>query len=181
VAVLLLVILSWLILLIVILYVVSAQTGILFRQRRIGLHQKPFVMFKFRSLKSNVSLPLQERRFWLGDILRALSLDEIPQLINVLRGEMSLVGPRPLPVEYLERFSKDEQLRHTVRPGVTGLAQVSGRNEISWGRKFELDRYYVANLSFLMDMRILIKTVILLFSFRKDRSLTEKEFTGNRK
>lgn len=134
-------------------------------------------MYKFRTLK-NSDASLLERRFALGDCLRFTNADELPQLLNVLKGEMSLVGPRPLPVEYADLFSDKQNKRHSVLPGITGLAQVSGKNNLSWDEKFRLDLEYVNKVSFALDIRILIKTLILALSFKKDTSLTEEKFTG---
>jgi undecaprenyl phosphate N,N'-diacetylbacillosamine 1-phosphate transferase len=122
--------------------------------------------------------PLDKRRFAWGNFLRQSNLDELPQLWNVLKGEMSFIGPRPLPVEYSTLFSVEQNQRHKVRPGITGWAQVCGKNSISWQEKFELDLYYVNNISFLLDLKILLKTFILVLSFKKDTSLHEKKFTG---
>lgn len=135
-------------------------------------------MFKFRTLKQSGDT-LEKRRFWWGDFLRRTSFDELPQLWNVLKGDMSFVGPRPLPVEYLPLFSEEQRTRHTVRPGITGLAQVNGRHSISWEEKFQFDLLYVQKLSFLLDLKILVKTVVLVLSLKKDASLQEPKFTGN--
>lgn len=135
-------------------------------------------MLKFRSLKSNDQLPLKERQFWLGKLLRATNLDELPQLWNVLKGEMSLVGPRPLPMEYEPLLSAVQKQRHEVLPGITGLAQVNGKNTLSWERKFEYDLKYVREISFWLDLRILLKTVALVVRMNKDVSLDEKQFSG---
>lgn len=135
-------------------------------------------MYKFRTLGSDETQSYPQRRFGLGNILRASNMDELPQIWNVLKGEMSLIGPRPLPVEYLPLFSEDQKKRFTVKPGITGWAQVNGRHSISWKEKFELDKYYVDNISLTMDIRILIRTVILFLSFKKDRSLEEEQFKG---
>ena len=150
-----------------------------FIQRRVGLHEQTFEIIKFRTLTTDASGSLQNRRFWWGDFLRFTNLDELPQLYNILKGDMSFVGPRPLPVEYLPLYSETQRIRHTVRPGITGWAQVNGRHQISWANKFELDVIYARNISFLMDLRIVIKTIVLILSFRKDYSLHEKRFTGN--
>ena len=107
------------------------------------------------------------------------SLDELPQLINVLKGDMSLIGPRPLPLEYIPHFSAEQWKRHLVRPGISGLAQVNGRNAISWQSKFQYDLYYLNNLSLRLDIAILFKTFLLLLSFKKDTSLNEQKFMGN--
>lgn len=169
---------SWMIVLISVLYVVSLQFPVLFAQPRIGKDGRIFTIYKFRTLKVGDQPPAQ-RRFWLGDVLRYTSLDELPQLINVLRGDMSIVGPRPLPVEYAPLFSEEERKRHTVRPGLTGLAQVNGRHSISWKEKFRFDLEYVRNITFLKDCSILAKTVLLLLSFQRDISLDEKKFSGS--
>ncbi len=157
---------------------ISFSFPVFFIQERTGKSNKPFQLFKFRTLKSTGS-SLAERRFWLGDFLRATSLDELPQLINVLKGEMSLIGPRPLPVEYLSLMNDEQKKRHQVKPGITGWVQVNGRNAISWHEKFELDNYYVKHVSFLLDVKIVFKTIQLLLSFKKDISLSERKFTGN--
>ncbi|MBO9591136.1 sugar transferase [Devosia sp.] len=137
---------------------------VLFRQVRPGLNGKAFEMIKFRTMRDAVDttgspLPDSERLTAFGARLRALSLDELPELWNVLRGEMSLVGPRPLLMEYLPLYSNDQARRHLVRPGITGWAQVNGRNAISWEEKFQLDTWYVDNRSFWLDLKILFLTV----------------------
>lgn len=137
---------------------------VLFRQIRPGMGGRPFEMIKFRTMsdKRDVSgemLPDAQRMTRLGTFLRSTSLDELPELWNVLRGDMSLVGPRPLLVEYLPLYSAEQARRHEVRPGITGWAQVNGRNALSWSERFQLDVWYVDNQSFLLDMRILWLTV----------------------
>ena len=171
--------LSWLFVFIAVLYWGSGNRRILFKQQRTGLNMKPFILFKFRTLKDDASLPFESRRFRLGDILRRTSLDELPQLWNILKGEMSLIGPRPLPVTYLDFFSDREKRRFLLKPGITGFAQVNGRHSISWQKKFEYDLYYIQNVSFLLDCKIFIKTILLLLSFKNDISLQEEKFTGN--
>lgn len=136
-------------------------------------------MWKFRTLSVDDTKTLQQRRFILGDVLRKTNMDELPQLWNVLKGEMAIVGPRPLPVEYDKLFSPDQRRRFVVKPGLTGWAQVNGRHSITWKVKLELDQYYVNNNSLGLDMRIIFKTVSLLLSFKKDRSLEEEKFKGN--
>lgn len=170
---------SWLVVMILIIYLITWNVPVLFIQHRTGRNGKPFSILKFRTLTVDANAPVSQRRFLIGDFLRATSLDELPQLINVLKGEMSFVGPRPLPVEYLSLYSKEQQLRHNIRPGITGWAQVNGRNSIQWSEKFKLDNYYIHNVSFGLDLLILIKTIALLFSVRKDVSLEEKPFTRN--
>ncbi len=137
---------------------------VFFTQVRPGMHGKPFKMVKFRSMTSECGpdgqlLPDAVRLTAFGRWLRATSLDELPELWNVLKGDMSLVGPRPLAMAYLPLYSTEQARRHSVRPGITGWAQVNGRNAISWARKFELDVWYVDNQSVLLDLKILIMTV----------------------
>jgi len=137
---------------------------VLFRQKRPGLHGQPFWLYKFRTMTDRASadgiaLPDAQRLTRLGRFLRASSLDELPELINVLRGEMSLVGPRPLLMEYLDRYTPEQARRHEVRPGITGWAQINGRNALSWEDKFSLDRWYVDNWSAQVDVKILWWTI----------------------
>ncbi len=145
---------------------VAADLGrpVLFRQVRPGLKGAPFTMFKFRTMRdatdaSGRTLPDGERLTRLGQFLRASSLDELPELWNVLRGEMSLVGPRPLLLQYLPLYSRDQARRHDVKPGITGWAQIHGRNQLSWDAKFALDVWYVEHASVWLDLRILAGTV----------------------
>jgi sugar transferase EpsL len=141
---------------------------VLFRQQRPGLHGKPFKMFKFRTMTDERDaqgnmLPDSQRLTFFGKLLRSSSLDELPELINVLKGEMSLVGPRPLLMQYLPLYSPEQARRHEVRPGITGWAQVNGRNAISWEEKFKLDVWYVDNQSFWLDLKILWMTAKKVF------------------
>jgi lipopolysaccharide/colanic/teichoic acid biosynthesis glycosyltransferase len=159
-------------------YFILFEFPILYKSVRIGKNGKQFSMYKCRTLAVNEDLMLEKRKFGWGNFLRLTNLDELPQLWNVLKGEMSLVGPRPLPVEYASLFTEEQNIRHTVLPGITGWAQVSGKNDIAWKRKFELDVFYVNNLSFKLDVEILVKTMLLLFNFRKDTSLSEEKFIG---
>ena len=159
---------------------------VLFRQTRPGLHGKPFEMVKFRTMKNATdkegnALPDSERLTEFGKKLRASSLDELPELWNVLKGDMSLVGPRPLLMEYLPLYSAEQAKRHNVRPGVTGYAQVNGRNSLSWEDKFKLDTWYVEHQSFLLDMKILLKTVkkvIIKDGISAEGEATMTKFTG---
>ncbi|HAS8533056.1 TPA: sugar transferase [Vibrio vulnificus] len=159
---------------------------VLFRQTRPGLNGKPFEMVKFRTMKDAVDaqgnpLPDSERMTPFGDKLRNSSLDELPELWNVLKGEMSLVGPRPLLMQYLPLYSKEQSRRHDVRPGVTGWAQINGRNAISWEEKFKLDVWYVDNRSFWLDIKILLLTVKKVFvkeGISADGHVTIAPFTG---
>lgn len=137
---------------------------VLFRQQRPGLGGKPFWLYKFRTMtdardSQGRLLPDEQRLTCLGRFLRGVSIDELPELINVVKGEMSLVGPRPLLMSYLDRYTPEQARRHEVRPGITGWAQVNGRNAISWEEKFELDVWYVDHASFLLDLKILALTV----------------------
>jgi sugar transferase EpsL len=139
------------------------QEKVLFRQLRPGLHGKPFTLYKFCTMtdargEDGCLLPDEQRITKIGALVRNLSLDEVPQFWNVIKGEMSLVGPRPLLMEYLTRYTPEEARRHDVRPGITGWAQVNGRNAISWESKFALDVWYVDHASFFLDLRILWMT-----------------------
>ena len=161
---------------------------IFFRQVRPGLNGDSFEMMKFRSMldsfgKDGNPFPDKERLTNFGKFLRASSLDELPGLWNVLKGEMSLVGPRPLLVEYLPLYSKEQARRHEVRPGITGWAQVNGRNAISWEERFKLDVWYVDNQTFWLDIKILILTVEKVFvreGISQDGQATMTKFTGSR-
>ncbi|MTD11550.1 sugar transferase [Acinetobacter sp. YIM 103518] len=159
---------------------------VLFRQVRPGLHGKPFEMIKFRTMKDAVDangnpLPDSERLTPFGKMLRATSLDEMPELWNVIKGDMSIVGPRPLLVEYLPLYNEEQAKRHDVRPGITGYAQVNGRNAISWEKKFELDTWYVENQSLWLDFKIMIKTVKKVLAkddISAEGEVTMSKFTG---
>lgn len=138
---------------------------VLFRQQRPGLLGKPFTFYKFRTMNNRTDengrlLPDEDRLTGFGSFLRGTSLDELPQLFNVIRGDMSLVGPRPLLMEYLDLYTDEQARRHEARPGITGWAQVNGRNAITWEEKFRLDLWYVDNRSFLLDLRIILLTVV---------------------
>ena len=160
---------------------------VLFRQMRPGLHGKPFELIKFRTMSNErdaegALLPDAERLTRFGRFLRSASLDELPELWNVLKGEMSLVGPRPLLMEYLPLYSKEQARRHEVRPGITGWAQVNGRNELSWEEKFRLDVQYVDEYRLSLDLGILCRTVMNVF-FRRgitaESHVTMPKFVGN--
>lgn len=159
---------------------------VLFRQVRPGLHGKPFEMIKFRTMKDATDaqgnpLPDSERLTPFGKMLRATSLDEMPELWNVIKGDMSIVGPRPLLMEYLPLYNKDQAKRHDVRPGMTGHAQVNGRNAISWEEKFKLDTWYVENQSIWLDFKIMLKTVkkvIAKDDINEAGEATMSKFTG---
>lgn len=165
---------------------INLGSPVLFRQTRPGLDGKPFNMVKFRTMRDAVDdkgnpLPDTERMTSFGDKLRNSSLDELPELWNVLKGEMSLVGPRPLLMQYLPLYSPEQARRHEVRPGVTGWAQINGRNAISWEEKFKLDVWYVDNRSFWLDIKILMLTVKKVFvkeGISAEGHVTIAPFTG---
>jgi len=163
-------------------------TPVLFRQIRPGIDGKPFQMVKFRTMRDAVDaigepLPDSERLTPFGSFLRSSSLDELPELWNVLKGDMSLVGPRPLLTEYLPLYSPEQYRRHEVRPGVTGWAQINGRNALSWEEKFALDVWYVDNRSSWLDLKIIfltVKKVVMRDGISADGEATMPKFTGRR-
>lgn len=160
---------------------VSMGNPVFFCQERIGRGDRPFTIYKFRTMRQGDGSDA-ERLTAFGRFLRKTSLDELPQLLNVLKGEMSLVGPRPLPSGYLPLYSCEQRRRHEVRPGITGWAQVNGRNGISWKKRFELDVWYVDNRSFAIDVKILFMTVAAVLMHRgisAEGEATIKPFTGN--
>lgn len=161
----------------------------IFFQIRPGYHGKPFGIIKFKTMtdkkgENGELLPDNKRLTKIGKILRKTSLDELPQLLNVLKGDLSLVGPRPLLMDYLSKYNKEQARRHDVKPGITGWAQVNGRNTIAWKDKFEMDVHYVDNIGFFLDVKILIKTIVNVFT-AKDVSLVTTELNdiwyGNEK
>ncbi|WP_326489494.1 sugar transferase [Acinetobacter sp. SH20PTE14] len=171
-------------------YKVKKNLGspVLFRQVRPGLNGKPFEMIKFRTMKDAVDaqgnpLPDSERLTPFGKMLRSTSLDEMPELWNVIKGDMSVVGPRPLLMEYLPLYNEEQAKRHNVRPGMTGHAQVNGRNAISWEEKFKLDTWYVENQSTVLDFKIMLKTVqkvIAKDDISAEGEATMTRFTGSK-
>jgi len=185
-AILLLLIFALPMAIVVALVAINLGLPVLFRQPRPGRGGKTFTILKFRTMRDAVDpagnlLPDEKRLPRFGRILRATSLDELPELFNVLKGEMSLVGPRPLLVSYLDRYTAEQARRHEVLPGITGWAQVNGRNAISWERKFELDVWYVEHRSFLLDLKTLLMTVAKVV--RRDgisaaNHVTAEEFMG---
>ena len=170
-------------------YKVKKNLGspVLFRQVRPGLHGKPFEMIKFRTMRDAVdaqgnSLPDSVRLTPFGKMLRATSLDEMPELWNVIKGDMSVVGPRPLLMEYLPLYSPEQAKRHNVRPGMTGHAQINGRNAIGWDEKFKLDTWYVENQSIVLDFKIMFQTVHKVLSkddISAEGEATMTKFTGS--
>jgi len=150
---------------------IDLGSPVIFRQQRIGKNEKPFMLLKFRSMRTafdkyGVPLPDEQRLTLLGKTIRKLSLDELPSLINILKGDMSIVGPRPLPTNYLPWFKDDERIRHQVRGGLTGLAQVNGRNTSKWEERFKYDAEYVRNISFMIDLKIVLKTIKVVFEHK---------------
>ena len=174
-------------LLLILLVLYKFKFPILFKQPRPGLNGKVFNIYKFRTMtnkkdKNGILLPDELRITKFGKFIRSTSLDELPSLWNVLKGEMSLVGPRPLLVEYLPLYSSKQARRHEIKPGITGWAQVNGRNAISWDEKFDLDIWYVDNQSILLDIKILymtVKKVITRSEINQDRQTTMEKFKGN--
>lgn len=187
-AFLLIIIFSPIILIVALLIKLKLGSPILFTQERPGLNGKIFRIYKFRTMSderdSKGDLLSDELRLkGFGKLIRKSSLDELPQLFNVLKGEMSFVGPRPLLVEYLKLYNQEQAKRHNVKPGITGWAQVNGRNAISWEEKFILDVYYVEHISFMLDCKILYMTFFKVLK-RKDinsnTNITMEKFTGNK-
>ncbi len=164
----------------------SIGRPVLFRQTRPGLNGEPFEMIKFRTMTDERSpngelLPDEERLTPLGKTLRSTSLDELPEIYNVIKGDMSLVGPRPLLMRYLDRYTPHQARRHEAKPGITGLAQVSGRNHLTWEEKFDLDVQYVDNVSFMLDIKILVRTlwgVVRRSGVSSEGHATAPEFLG---
>lgn len=157
------IVLSPILLVLVVLVRVKLGSPVLFHQERPGRHEKIFKLYKFRSMTDERDaqgnlLPDEERLTKFGKLLRSTSLDELPELFNILKGDMSLIGPRPLLVRYLPYYTEEERRRHDVRPGLTGLAQVNGRNALGWEDRFRYDLYYVDHLNFLLDARIIVMT-----------------------
>ncbi|MFN3308689.1 MAG: sugar transferase [Anaerolineales bacterium] len=183
----LLILLSPLLLILALLVRIAHGSPVLFRQQRPGYHGKPFVCYKFRTMSERRDengnlLPDEQRLTPLGRFLRSTSLDELPELFNVLRGEMSLVGPRPLLMQYLDRYTPQQARRHEVLPGITGWAQVNGRNTLSWEEKFRLDVWYVDHWSFWLDLKILALTAIKVLrreGISSEGYATAPEFMGN--
>jgi len=166
---------------------ISMGLPIFFKQKRPGINGKPFCFYKFRTMTNRKDstgnlLPDKDRITRLGEILRKTSLDELPSLWNVLKGDMSLVGPRPLLMEYLPLYSQDQMRRHEVKPGITGWAQINGRNAISWEEKFKLDIWYVENQSFWLDLKILFLTILKVLKkegINQSEHLTMEKFNGS--
>lgn len=171
-----------------ILMLAAANQGkVFFVQKRPGQHRKPFNIIKFKTMNDkkdkNGNLLTDKKRLTLmGKIIRSTSIDELPQLINVLKGDLSMIGPRPLLMEYLPLYNKEQSKRHTVKPGITGWAQINGRNAISWEKKFEYDVFYARNISFWFDVKIFFLTIIKIIKMdgiRSKSNVTMEKFKGN--
>ena len=183
-----LIVLSPILLIVAILVKIKLGSPVIFKQERPGLNGKIFNMYKFRTMTDERDadgelLPDEVRLTGFGKKLRSTSLDELPELWNIVRGDMSVVGPRPLLVRYLSRYNSHQARRHEVRPGFTGYAQVNGRNSITWEKKFDLDVEYVDNVTFLVDVQIIlktIKTVVMREGISSDSSVTMEEFAGSK-
>ena len=176
-----------LLLLIIWLHFANKGAGVFFTQERPGKNGKIFKVIKFKTMTDECDangdlLPDEQRLTKVGKFIRSTSVDELPQLINVLRGDIALIGPRPLLPQYLPLYNKEQARRHEVRPGITGWAQVNGRNAISWTKKFELDVWYVDHCSFILDLRIIVLTIKKVFvreGISSETSATMEYFTGN--
>lgn len=183
------IILSPLLLIVAILVRIKLGKPIIFKQQRPGKNEKIFTLYKFRTMTDEKDeegnlLPDSERLTKFGKFLRSTSLDELPELINIIKGEMSIVGPRPLLVEYLPLYNEKQKHRHDVRPGLTGLAQISGRNSIDWEEKFKEDIEYVNNTTFIQDTKIILKTFIKVFKrdgINQEGNATMRKFEGTKK
>ena len=176
-----------LLLLIIWLHFANKGAGVFFTQERPGKNGKIFKVIKFKTMTDECDangdlLPDEQRLTKVGKFIRSTSVDELPQLINVLRGDMALIGPRPLLPQYLPLYNKEQARRHEVRPGITGWAQINGRNNLSWTKKFELDVWYVDHCSFILDLRIIVLTIKKVFvreGISSETSATMEYFTGN--
>ncbi len=186
-ALLLLTLLSPLLLVLILLIRIKLGSPILFKQERPGKDEKSFTIYKFHTMNDQKDskgelLPDEERLTPLGKFIRSLSLDELPQLLNVLKGEMSFIGPRPLLTEYLPLYNETQKKRHKVTPGITGWAQVNGRNAITWEKKFELDVYYVEHISWKLDLKIIMMTlqkIIRRSDISQEGHATVEKFNAN--
>ena len=166
---------------------IKLGSPVIFKHNRPGLNEKIFTLYKFRTMtdmkdEKGELLPNSVRLTKFGRILRSTSLDELPELFNILKGDMSIIGPRPLLIEYLQYYNDEQRYRHDVRPGLSGLAQVNGRNAITWEQKFDYDVEYVKNITFLLDVRLIIKTVLKVFKregVNKSSTITMEKFRGS--
>lgn len=184
ISLLVIIIFCWLYLILAILVRIKLGSPILFKQARPGKDEKIFNLYKFRTMTDKRDaegklLPDKDRLTKFGNFLRKSSLDELPEFFNILKGDMSFIGPRPLLVEYLPYYTEREKLRHTVRPGLTGLAQVSGRNTVDWDTRFEIDAQYVENLNFLMDLKVIGLTFKTVFGHTDQVAEDTNKVEGN--
>lgn len=183
-----LIILSPIYLVLAILVRIKLGSPIIFKQERPGLNEKIFTLYKFRTMtdekdENGKLLPDEVRLTKFGKFLRSTSLDELPELINIIKGDMSIVGPRPLLVEYLPLYNEKQRCRHNVRPGLTGYAQISGRNSISWEEKFNDDLVYIENITFIEDLKIILKTALKVIKregISQEGNATMEKFTGSK-
>lgn len=182
------IILSPVLLIVAILVKIKLGSPIIFKQKRPGLNEKIFTLYKFRTMSDKKDdegnlLPDEERMTKFGNFLRSSSLDELPELINILRGDMSLIGPRPLLVDYLEIYDEKQKHRHDVRPGLTGLAQINGRNNTTWEKRFEDDLKYVENITFISDLKIFLMTFVKVLKkegITQEGNATMERFGGDK-
>lgn len=183
-----LIVLSPILFVVALLVRIKLGSPVIFKQKRPGLNEKLFTLYKFRTMTDRKDshgelLPDGERLTKFGKMLRSTSLDELPELWNILKGDMSIVGPRPLLEQYLPHYDNEQRQRHTVRPGLTGLAQVNGRNALSWEQKFSLDIKYVKNISFILDLKIILITISKVFArhgVSSGSSVTMEKFSDDR-
>lgn len=181
------IVLSPFLIIVIFLQIIFNGFPIFFTQERVGKDEIIFKLIKFRTMnnkrdKTGLLLPDYQRRTLFGSFLRASSIDELPSLINILKGDMAVIGPRPLLIEYLSLYNENQKKRHLVRPGLSGLAQIKGRNQISWKEKFEFDLIYLGKISFLFDLKIIFFTflnVLLLKPVDSNNSITMEKFKGN--
>jgi len=187
-ALFLLVVLAPIFIIVALLIFTKMGKPILFRQERPGLYGKIFTIYKFRTMTNDIDnngelLKDEKRLVGVGKFIRSTSLDELPQLFNVLKGDMSFIGPRPLLVEYLELYNENQKRRHNLKPGITGWAQVNGRNTITWEQKFDYDVWYVDNQSFLLDIKIVWLTILKVLKrsdINSSSNITVEKFKGSR-
>jgi undecaprenyl phosphate N,N'-diacetylbacillosamine 1-phosphate transferase len=188
-ALLAVIVLSPILLIVAVLVRTKLGSPVIFKQERPGLHGKVFTLYKFRTMtdvkdENGELLPDEVRLTKFGKLLRSTSLDELPEFFNIVKGDMAIVGPRPLLVRYLPLYNEHQRHRHDVRPGFTGYAQVNGRNSISWEEKFDLDVYYTQNVSLLLDIKIIFKTIKVVLvreGISSETSATMEEFMGSNK
>lgn len=181
------IVLSPLFLIIAVLVKTKLGSPVIFKQKRPGLHEEIFLMYKFRTMTEEKDdngnlLPDHDRLTRFGRLLRSTSLDELPEVFNIVKGDMSIIGPRPLLVQYLPLYNQQQKRRHEVRPGLSGLAQINGRNAISWEEKFQLDVEYIENISFLGDWKIILITINKIFikeGIHQEEQATVQYFTGD--